>query len=598
MELITYRKTLDVHKNGVQFTLRGFETADKMSRVIEISLMASGDTVDFPLERLVAVMYVTTPSAKEAVMHDCEIVDNKIVYNVLPIVEEGITTMKLKLIETGPEGARRVLATPKFEVEVVDSGIRDDGPGVDSTFEENYTGDKINPEFTALENFIAKAEVAYGKRLERIELDSQCIFKAWFADGTTYETTLLRDLFVRGDVKLATSYAVGGTGLRSDEDIDNAKYYSKVAESEALSAKNIMENSEDVLSQVRQHGVYTAFRVDFNTGEVEYVSPHYHFNIDKTTGELNAEEQTYTFIEEISRVVVEWLASKGIVLEDLKAISEEHTNKIEMLEAHKVNLQADISKLQSDLIGAYTYLDTERVTPIELGGTGAKTKEDAIKNLGIDKYQMPWNVDKDIRPICKADTGFFVEVADDYDINSQAPVVSSNLATNNKRIYMKNSGIIYLNFKLNVRIFRDDQGLAYKGVKYAYLGIYVNEVLVASYGVDFFEKHTEADVVNGTYDKTVMSFKNEELDKDWEKTLRLNVKKGDVVRLYISAFCDDSLHGQLRNGLTIGVSNINLYANGETPYTYDDIDDTFPMKNDKFESTLENLLVDTETPFE
>ena len=102
MELITYRKTLDVHKNGIQFMLQGFETADNMSRVIEISLMASGDAIDFPLERMVAMMYVTTPSATEPSINKCIIKDNKVVYEVLPIVEEGITTMQLKLIETIP----------------------------------------------------------------------------------------------------------------------------------------------------------------------------------------------------------------------------------------------------------------------------------------------------------------------------------------------------------------------------------------------------------------------------------------------------------------------------------------------------------------
>ena len=93
MELIRYRKTLDVHKNGTQFTLQGFETADKLSRVIEISLMASGDAVDFPLEGLTAMMYVTTPSAAEPSVNACAIKDNKVIYEVLPIVEAGITEM-------------------------------------------------------------------------------------------------------------------------------------------------------------------------------------------------------------------------------------------------------------------------------------------------------------------------------------------------------------------------------------------------------------------------------------------------------------------------------------------------------------------------
>ena len=113
MERITYRKTLDVHKNGSQFLLQGFETADKLSRVIEISLMASGDAIDFPLEQIAALMYVTTPGAEDPSIIECAIKDNKVVYEVLPIVVEGITTMQLKLIETSPDGAKSVLASPK-----------------------------------------------------------------------------------------------------------------------------------------------------------------------------------------------------------------------------------------------------------------------------------------------------------------------------------------------------------------------------------------------------------------------------------------------------------------------------------------------------
>ena len=99
MERILYRKTLDVHKNGVQFLLQGFETGDKLSRTIEISLMASGDAIDFPLEHVVAMMYVTTPSASQPSINECVIKDNKVIYDVLPIKEEGITDF---IITTGP----------------------------------------------------------------------------------------------------------------------------------------------------------------------------------------------------------------------------------------------------------------------------------------------------------------------------------------------------------------------------------------------------------------------------------------------------------------------------------------------------------------
>lgn len=357
MERITYRKTLDVHKNGTQFLLQGFETADNMSRVIEISLMASGDAIDFPLERMVAMMYVTTPSATEPSINECTIKDNKVVYEVLPITEEGITTMQLKLIETSPEGATSVLASPKFSVEVTKSGTNDDGAELKTTF-------------TAIEDFIAKADAAYGSRLERIELDSECIFKAYYADGTTYETDVLQKLFLNGNVELSASYAHGGTGVRAGEDTDNSKYYSNVAKSEALNAKDIMENSEDILEEVKLHGVYTAFSVDFNTGEVEYVSPSFKFKVNPETGELDAEGQTYTFEDEIGRVVEEWLGARGVVLDNLQDISTKHTEEIEALQETAATHTEDIERLSTE------------ITPIERGGTGADYAEEALLNLG------------------------------------------------------------------------------------------------------------------------------------------------------------------------------------------------------------------------
>jgi hypothetical protein len=357
MELIKYRKTLDVHKNGVQFMLQGFQTADNMSRVIEISLMASGDAIDFPLERIVAMMYVTTPGAEEPSINSCTIKDNKVIYDVLPIVEEGITKMQLKIIEVSPDGAKRVLCAPEFAVEVTKSGADDE------SVEQTTT-------FTALEETVAKAKIAYDERFLRMELTSDCIFKAYYADGTTYETDILQKLFLNGNVELSKSYAMGGTGVRAGEDTDNSMYYSNVSKSEALNAKDIMENSEEILEEVRLHGVYTAFKVDFETGNVEYVSPSFKFKVNIETGELETEGQSYTFDDEIGRVVSDWLKKNNIVLEDLQAISTTHGKDIEALKEVTQAHTEEITELQ------------EGVTPIEKGGTGATTKEEAIINLG------------------------------------------------------------------------------------------------------------------------------------------------------------------------------------------------------------------------
>lgn len=280
MERIIYRKTLNVHKNGIQFTLQGFETADNMSRQIELSLMASGDVLDLPLEHITALMYITTPGATEPSINECEIKDNTIIYNVLPIVEEGITEMQLKLIETKPDGANGVLAAPRFAVEVSKSNTSDEDAIQTTTF-------------TALENAIARANSVYESRLVKIELDQDCTYRVHYADGTVYESDVLKELFLKGDALLSQSYARGDSGVRVGEETDNSMYYSNVSRSASLEAEQIRKASADILAEVSTQGVYTTFVFDFEKGELMYKSPKYTFAINPTNGKLEFKGSKY-----------------------------------------------------------------------------------------------------------------------------------------------------------------------------------------------------------------------------------------------------------------------------------------------------------------
>lgn len=303
MEKITYRKTLDVHKNGTQFTLQGFQTADKMSRVIEISLMASGDAIDFPLEGIQAVMYVSTPGAETPSRIECDIKDNKIIYNVLPITEEGTIIMQLKLIETSP--GTSVLYSPKFAVEVSKS----DGDVNDAEGSEIYT---------KFERTIQKADEAYNKAMTNFVLSADGIITITYRDGSTYESDFLKRINIGDNAALSESYAKGTAGVRQGEETDNAKYYSNVAKSEALNAKNIMSESRDVLDEVRLHGVYTSFSVDFKSGTLTYSSPKYDFYINKDTGELEADGKSFDIETNLIEIVKDWLNTFGVVFPDFK----------------------------------------------------------------------------------------------------------------------------------------------------------------------------------------------------------------------------------------------------------------------------------------
>lgn len=273
MERITYRITLDAYKNGIQRTLQGFETADNISRRIAINLTSAGDTFELPSNNLVAMMYVTIPGVDAQSINHCTIENNTIIYDVLPIVTEGIVEMQLKLIEADPSGARKVLAYPKIAVEVTKSGMNDENVQQTTTF-------------TALEDAVAKAEATYSSRLIRIEIDEGCIFRAYYADGTIYENDYLHEALYNGNALLSESWAKGGTGVRPDEDTNNSMYFSNVSRSASADANIVAEESRELLEEAMLHSSFTVFDIDFANGNLDYLTYNYDFDIDEETGEL------------------------------------------------------------------------------------------------------------------------------------------------------------------------------------------------------------------------------------------------------------------------------------------------------------------------
>lgn len=510
MERIIYRKTLDVHKNGVQFMLQGFETADNLSRVIEISLVASGDAIDFPLERVVAMMYVTTPNATEPSINECTIKDNKVVYEVLPIVEEGITIMQLKIIETSPEGAKSVLGSPKFAVEVSKSNL-DDGSA-----EQNTT-------FTALEDAVAKAKTVYDERFLRMELDSECIFKAYYADGTYYETDVLQKLFKNGNVLLSESYAHGGTGVRAGEDTDNSKYYSNVARSEALNAQDIMTNSREVLDEVRLHGVYTAFSVDFETGEVEYVSPSSKFKINLNTGELDAIGQTYSFNGEVERIVKEWLEANNLNLNTLQDISLTHSGEIKELQET-------------------TQEHSDKIEELE---------------LNFDEKMGPWNLDENVGLI-NSSPATIGEFFTSYSGGIGSKPTGQQIRKSHV-VKAINSGLIRIKYTYALNGYYTGSPSVENHKQYlvpenSYIKFYHNgKVIHTIDGLDV------TNIAGHTYVSYNVCFD-------------LEVKTGD--EMYIEMSLDGSAGGDNYSYASAKLTRWDLYANTTTPFKYASLNET------------------------
>lgn len=273
MEKIIYRITLDAHKNGIQRTLQGFETADNMARQIAVNLTSSGDTYDIPYDHVSALIYILTPNAKEPSINECVIDGNTILYDVLPIVEEGITEMQIKLIETSLDGAKSVIAAPRFAVEVTKSNMKDEHA-------EQTTS------FTALENALAVVKNLYNARLIKLEIDDDYVFRAVYADGTVYENYSVAEAIKSVSAERSKSWAVGGTGIREGEEQDNAKYYSAESKSAALLASQSVDKMQEYVNEVKMHSIHTVFEVDFSTGHLVYRSQNYTFSVDEVTGQL------------------------------------------------------------------------------------------------------------------------------------------------------------------------------------------------------------------------------------------------------------------------------------------------------------------------
>lgn len=88
------------------------------------------------------------------------------------------------------------------------------------------------------------------------------------------------------DAKLAQSYAVGGSGIRDNEDMDNAKKYSEQARAGAQTSKEYLSKvekaGEDAVDAIKNALDIDApnFEIDLSTGHLMYSGGRFVFNVN------------------------------------------------------------------------------------------------------------------------------------------------------------------------------------------------------------------------------------------------------------------------------------------------------------------------------
>lgn len=185
MNKLTYRFSLDTHKNGVQRTLQGFESSDSLSTVLEISLTENGVPYDIPKNAIYAVLYVKKPSGlvdMESVIFEnntlvCELSETT-------LQNPGITECQIRLLDS----ANKAIVSPRFDIEVWESIVSPD---------EEAKGDDKNT-FERLEQAIIDAGKARGSAIISVDFkdksseDYTLVFEK--EDGTAYEVDGLTEL--------------------------------------------------------------------------------------------------------------------------------------------------------------------------------------------------------------------------------------------------------------------------------------------------------------------------------------------------------------------------------------------------------------------
>lgn len=91
------------------------------------------------------------------------------------------------------------------------------------------------------------------------------------------------------DAKLAQSYAVGGSGIRQDEDTDNADYYCAQAQLAKSQAETLVSDAADEVEAIIENAfneIAPQVYVDLSTGHLMWAAGNFIFTVNDSTGHL------------------------------------------------------------------------------------------------------------------------------------------------------------------------------------------------------------------------------------------------------------------------------------------------------------------------
>lgn len=387
MNTLTYRFTLDTHKNGIQRILQGFQTGEHVIREMEISIKEATEPYIFPLSNLTAVMYVLKPGQSTPSVNSCTIdaERNLVKYTILDsdIETAGVVEMQLKVINT-IDGEERVLVSPKFGMEVWESNVEDEAAEQTTTY-------------TSLTEALAAATKVSQSAIVDLYIDENNIFTVVFGDGTVYTSDAVADAIGRIDSVEIHALKSEGYAIGKQNEVDvsssspyyhnNSKYYAEQASASAeeavtsasnalISETNASESATSASASASNAYTSESNAETYKNNAYSYMNTANTSASNASASETNAESYKNSALSSKNSAETDALKAEGYSSgtqngQDVSSSSPYYHNNADYF-ADQASASAE--EAASYELGAETHADYSQSYAV--GGTGIRTGED------------------------------------------------------------------------------------------------------------------------------------------------------------------------------------------------------------------------------